>query len=196
MHVTAYPSDMGNVNTVITLEQLGRDFDGMFKRSAVRLLTLDSYLADNEREPYARFLAGDAVDAAWREPWKGYVRGVRESGRKMARVHIVTEPAGDYIRFSLLHGYPANVEAGEDVRILGRAQAGGLEAAGDYWLFDGTLAACLIYNEAGEVDRVELDTNPGFLMSLRGIQAEALRRSVPLAQYVTKHNITEERTAA
>jgi hypothetical protein len=52
------------------------------------------------------------------------VRGVRESGRVMERVHAVSEPVTDYIRFSLLHGYPANLEAGEDVRVKPRSRTG------------------------------------------------------------------------
>lgn len=195
MQVMAYPSDMGNVNTVITLEQLGNGFDGMFKRSAFRLLTLDSYLADNEREPYARFLAGEPVDPAWREPWKSFVRSVRKSGRTMARVHIVAEPLTDYMRFSVLHGYPANVEAGEDVSILGRKEAAGLVNVGDWWLFDGKLAAFLVYNDAGAVERIELDGDPVIAEMLRDIQREAKRLAVPLADYAAEHNITE-RTAA
>jgi hypothetical protein len=73
---------------------------------------------------------------------QGLVRRVRESGRTMERVHIVSEPVTDYIRFSLLHGYPASVEAGEDVRILGvvAAHEAGL-GRDDFWLFDNDLAA-------------------------------------------------------
>jgi hypothetical protein len=42
----------------------------------------------------------------------------------MERVHAVSEPVTDYIRFSLLHGYPANLEAGEDVRVKPRSRTG------------------------------------------------------------------------
>ena len=62
----------------------------------------------------------------------------------MSRVHVVSEPVSDYVRFELLHVYPANVEAGEDVRILGRAKAEaqpGPSCDGDFWLFDDDLAA-------------------------------------------------------
>src|SRR5450755_1978914 len=125
------------VHNVTTLEQLAQDFTSLFERRVFRLLTLDYYDAANEHEPYARYLAGEPVDPAWREPWKRLVRGTRESGRIMERVHVVSEPVSDYVRFSLLHGYPASVEAGEDVRVLGGTQA---EEAGlvpwDFWLFD------------------------------------------------------------
>ena len=110
-------------NTVISFEQLVQDFDSLFRQRVFRLETLDWYDAPNEHEPYARFLAGQPADLAWREPWKRLVRDIRASGRTMQRVHVVSEPVSDYIRFELLHVYPANVEAGEDVGILGRQNA-------------------------------------------------------------------------
>ena len=41
----------------------------------------------------------------------------------MQRVHVVSEPLTDYLRFEIT-GYRLNVEAGEDVRILPRRQQG------------------------------------------------------------------------
>jgi hypothetical protein len=184
-------------NTVISFEQLVRDFDSLFQHRVFRLETLDWYDAPNEREPYRRFLAGEQVDPAWREPWKALVRGVRASGRTMSRVHVVTEPVSDYIRFELLHVYPANVEAGEDVRILGRKRAND-EWLGfyDYWLFDDDLAAILVYDAAGSVTRVELDRTPATLEWFRSERDDMLRLAAPLGKYVAEHNITEGRTRA
>ena len=187
---------MSTQGTVVSFEQFVQDFDGLFQRRVFRLECLDWYDAPNEREPYARFLAGEPADWAWREPWKRLVRGHRAAGRIIQRVHVVSEPVGDYIRFMLLRGYPANVEAGEDVRILGRDQAGGLVNGGDFWLFDDRLAACLIYDEDGCVERVEMDDSPFFLVAARAVRNEALRLASPLAKYVAEHNITERKHAA
>ena len=186
---------MSTQNTVISFEQLVQDFDGLFQHRVFRLETLDWYVASNEREPYARFLSGQPVDPAWREPWKRYVRGVRASGRVMQRVHIVSEPVSDYVRFELLHVYPANVEAGEDVRILGRQNAASLPAM-DFWLFDDALAAILTYDETGAVSRVELDDAPGRLRWYVDDRDRALRLASPLARYVAGHNLTEGKHAA
>ena len=183
-------------NTVISFEQLVQDFDSLFRHRVFRLETLDYYDAPNEREPYTRFLAGKPADWTWREPWQRLVREVRASGRTMQRVHIVSEPLNDYARFQLLHVYPANVEAGEDVRILSREDASGLVAGGDYWLFDRRTAAVLTYDSAGSVERVELIDDPGLVVSLRGIATLALDLATPLAQYVARHNITERKQAA
>lgn len=182
---------------MITLDQLARDFTGLFSEQAFRLEALDYYYAPNEREPYARFRAGQPVDPAWREPWKRLVTSVRESGRTMSRVHVVTEPVTPYVRFSLLHGYPASVAAGEDVRILGRAAA---EAAGlpgrDFWLFDNELAAVLTYDSEGRAGLVELETRPATLAELRAARDKALQLAVPLARYVAAQKIRTERTRA
>ena len=67
IHGRDYPSDMTNVGNVTTLEQLAQEFDGLFRRRAFRLETLDYYDAENEREPFAHFLAGQPVDPAWRD---------------------------------------------------------------------------------------------------------------------------------
>jgi hypothetical protein len=182
-------------NTVISFERLVQDFDSLFQHRVFRLETLDWYDAPNEHEPYARFLAGKPADLTWREPWKRLVRDVRASGRTMERVHVITEPPLHYIRFELLHVYPANVEAGEDVRILGRQNAASLPAM-DFWLFDDALAAILTYDEQGAVSRVELDDAPGRLRWYVDDRERALRLATPLAQYVAEHNITERMHAA
>jgi hypothetical protein len=62
------------MDSVMTIEQLGQDFTALFSERAFRLETLDYYVAANEREPYARYLAGQPVDPAWRKPWAGLVR--------------------------------------------------------------------------------------------------------------------------
>jgi len=185
------------MNNVSTLEQLARDFTSLFKRRVFRLETLDYYDAENERDPYARFLAGQPVDPAWREPWKRLVRDVRASGRTMERVHVVSEPVSDYVRFSLLHGYPANVEAGEDVRILDRMKAFmELVWDGDFWLFDDELAAFLEYDRDGRPGNVYLYRDEPRLRFFCETRDEALRLATPLDQYVATNNITNERTQA
>ena len=187
-------------NTVISFEQLVQDFDSLFRRRVFRLETLDWYDAPNEHEPYSRFLAGAPADWAWREPWKRLVRNVRASGRTMSRVHVVSEPDSDYVRFELLRVYPANVEAGEDVRILRRATAERLSLDlaldGDFWQFDNHLTARLIYDASGAVSRVELERDPEQVIWHSYVRDQLLFYSIPLAQYVAEHNITEERTQA
>ena len=187
---------MANMSNVLSFEQFVQGFDSLFQHRVFRLETLDWYDAPNEHEPYARFLAGQPADWAWREPWKRIVRGHRAAGRIMQRVHIVSEPLSDYARFELLRVYPANVEAGEDVRILERKKARGLTATGDFWLFDDYLAALLVYDAAGRVESVELIDDPFALVPIRAVRNKTLKRAAPLVQYVAERNITERKHAA
>jgi hypothetical protein len=192
-----YRGGMGNVTS---LERLAQDFDRLFTSRVFRLESLDWYDAPNERVPFAAFQAGERVDPAWREGWKQIARDIRASGRRMARVHVLSEPASEYMRFTLLHGYPANVEAGEDVRVLGRsaAQAAGLPRM-DYWLFDDDLTAVLVYDGAGSVQHVEWhgrDDEQTLLDSCCEWRDTAMRLAVPLTEYVAEHNITERTRAA
>jgi uncharacterized protein DUF6879 len=188
---------MGNATS---LEHLAQEFEGLFRSQVYRLESLDFYDAPNEREPLAAFRAGRPVDQAWRANWKRIAGAICDSGRQMARVHVVTEPLTDYLRFMMLHGYPANVGAGEDVRILARtaAQEARLPHL-DYWLFDDDLAGVLVYDSAGTVGHVEWHSrreNPEFLAACCRWRQTALRLASPLAEYVVERDITSERTTA
>lgn len=66
-----------------------------------------------------RFLDGeDLVVDAGMEEWLDTVQGARAAGKCMERVHVVVEPLSDYMRYELTWWYPANVAAGEDIRII------------------------------------------------------------------------------
>ena len=188
---------LGGMGNVTSLDHLAREFDRLFSRRVFRLETLDAYDAANEREPYAAFRAGKPVSDRWRDGWRKIAGDITASGREMARVHVVSEPLSDYMKFMLLHGYPANVESGEYVGIIGRARAASLPDL-DFWLFDDDLAGVLVYNAAGAVERVEWHdrtTEPQFLDDCCWDRDAALRLALPLAVYVTAHHI-DGRTAA
>ena len=46
------------------------------------------------------------------------IKAAVEAGKVFQRVHVVTEPLTDYLRYELGWSYPPNIEAGEDIRIL------------------------------------------------------------------------------
>lgn len=166
-------------------EEFAAEFPDLFTRSAYRLELLDAYVAENERDPFERFLAGEARDDAWREPWQRLVRSARSAGKRMERVHVVTEPLSDYARFELTWAYPANVEAGEDVRILPRSIATTLNLpTRDYWLFDSARVAAMDYDDQGNWLNVEwLSDAQAIVWHLRGRDV-ALKNSIPLLAYL------------
>jgi hypothetical protein len=176
----------------LTPEEFGAVFDSLFQRSAFRLELLDQYVAANEAEPFRRFLAGEPQDPAWRGPWQEFVRSSLSDGKQMARVHVVDEPLSDYLQFELTCAYPANVDAGEDVRILPpyRHPAVSLPSR-DYWLFDDRAVVLMDYDEDGDFTGAELASDSHTIRHYRRIRDLAMRHSVPLADYLTSLGMKE-----
>lgn len=169
-------------------------FLSWFQGSAFRLETLDFYIADNEHEPYRRFLASEPQDLSWRQPWCRMVGDIRESGGTIGRVHIVPDTLTDYLRFELTCAYPASVEAGEDVRILPRSTASGLGLPGDdYWLFDDEHSAVLGYSPDGEFVEVDLVTDPERIKQHVHWRYKAQDAAMPLYEYLEEAGLTPAR---
>ncbi|PSK97399.1 hypothetical protein CLV63_108118 [Murinocardiopsis flavida] len=143
--------------STVPAAEFAAQFLSWFQVSAFRLDTLGFYLADNEREPYRRFLAGQEQDLSWRHPWQRTVRQIGKRDRTIGRVHIVPDPLTDDLRFELTCAYPANVAAGEDAQILARSEADGigLPDGEDFWLFDDRRSAVPNYGPGGEFTEVE-----------------------------------------
>ena len=176
-----------------TPEEFGALFDSLFQRSAFRLEVLDKYVAANETGPFRRFLAGEPHDPAWRQPWKEFVRAALRDGKQMARVHVVSEPLSDYLEFELTRAYPANVAAGEDVRILRRTNWPHLLLPDhDYWLFDDCVAAVMIYDENGNFLGADVISEPSEMVArYRRVRDRAMEHSVPLADYLASLGMKE-----
>lgn len=171
--------------TVLSADELGKRIAGLFEHSAFRLELLDYYFATNEREPLARFQAGQPQDLGWREPWKGLVTAARQAGKRMERVHVVTEPLSEYLRFELTCAYPTNVQAGEDVRVLPRRCASALDLPDhDYWLFDSRRAGRMTYDPDGNLLRIELVDDPDVIVRYCYGRDVALHYAVPLTAYL------------
>lgn len=175
----------GNPMTQRTPRGFGADFATLFQRSAFRLELLDRYTVAAEEEPYRRFLAGEPQDPAWREPWAQLVRDAVREGKRMSRVHVVTEPLSDYLRFEFTCGYPASAEAGEDIRILRRASWPHLLLPDhDFWLFDDREAAAMDYDTEGNWLGAGMTADPEMIGRYRLVRDRAMEHSVPLADYL------------
>ena len=101
------------------------EFDALFtsfEHTAYRLETLQAYDVSYEVEPYQAFIAGHPrPHDPSKDQWVSMIRDAVEAGKVFQRVHVVTEPLTDYLRYELGWSYPPNVEAGEDIRILPRS---------------------------------------------------------------------------
>jgi len=153
-----------------------------FRRTAFRLETLQHYAVDYERDEFARFLAGERRGefpgiAAWCET----VRAAVAAGKQIERVHVVTEPLSDYIRFECAWAYDHTVEAGEDVRLI-LADRGrwpdGLPRE-DYWLFDSSTLVAMRYGEGGEFRYGEISVDVERIARARHWRTLAVRSSYP-----------------
>lgn len=175
----------------LTPDQFAERFGG-FTESAFRLELLDHYVAPNEAAPFERFLAGMAPSWEWREPWKRFVRGKLAAGATMSRVHVVSEPLTDYVLFELTCVYPANVEAGEDVRVLPRWRAAHLDLpARDFWLLDSTTVGVMDYDAAGNWLSVDVTDAPTVVEQCVRARETAIEHSVPLAIYLAQNDLKE-----
>lgn len=126
-----------------------RTFFDSYQREAFRLETLPSYGVGSEQAEYAKFLATGKLDIPDDDPWLVRVRHFRQTGRWIGRVHVISRPLTDYLRYEFAV-YRRTVEVGEDVRILDLTDQPdpGLPAQ-DFWLFDETVIVRMDYDLDG-----------------------------------------------
>jgi hypothetical protein len=156
-----------------------------FTRYAWRLEARDAYDIDDERDQLADFLAG-------REPtpsqddldWQDGLRTIVASGRSIGRVRLVGQPLTDYTRFEFA-AYPANIAAGEDVRILDRAKAPTAPPwSTDFWLFDDAAVAVLRYTDTGQFLGIDVHTaDTTDLQPYVDVRQAAIAASTPFYDY-------------
>jgi hypothetical protein len=159
-----------------------RTFFNSYEREAFRLETLPSYAVPGEQEEYEAFLATGELCIPDDDPWLVRVREFRESGRWIGRVHIITRPLSDYLRYEFAV-YAHTVAAGEDVRILDLTDQRnpGLPDQ-DWWLFDESKVVEMRYRPDGTQTGRELLENPD-LGRYRHWKDLALSLSVPFSEY-------------
>ena len=134
-----------------------------FTQSAFRLETLPEYRVDYEEAMIESFLAGHDVDynneyIKW---WLDVVQNQTSSGKSMNRVHVVSEPMTDYLRFELSVAYPKTSAAGEEIRLISDDDFDDLceedefdvafnrWGALDFWLFDDSRLFIMDYADDG-----------------------------------------------
>ncbi|MFE6742401.1 DUF6879 family protein [Streptomyces tubercidicus] len=154
-----------------------------FEREAWRLETLPCYRVPSEDGDIREFLAGRRIDP--RGYTSGYTEGlkkIRAEGKSKGRVHIVTRPLTDYLRFEFMY-YEVHAAAGDDIRILdvtGRANP--LEGVRDFWLFDRSQVVLMNYESDGS--QISREVYAGNVTPYLEYQRIALAESVPFEEYV------------
>ncbi|GGX71940.1 DUF6879 family protein [Streptomyces hiroshimensis] len=165
-------------------EEFGRLFE-TFERTAFRLETRDEYDIEEEREEFARFLAGEDMGPEWADnPW---VRSMTGKGKRVSRVHVLRSPLTDYLLYEL-SAYPGNIKAGEEISIIDLSEqtVTGLPDH-DFWLFDDRDVYRMHYTEAGGFAGAEL-LPAERLPEYRDYRDRVVTAAVPFASYWERHH--------
>jgi hypothetical protein len=158
-----------------------------FRYTAYRLETLQAYDVPQEEEPLAAFLAGGPVSfGPSKDGWTATIAEAVAAGKSFRRVHVVTEPLSDYLRYEM-ESYRPNVEAGEDVRILPvRSGEWPDLPRRDYWLFDSAVLWRMEYDQDGHFLGAEPVTDAGEVVMGNYWRDAALHAAVPYAEYIRR----------
>ncbi|MFC5720007.1 DUF6879 family protein [Streptomyces gamaensis] len=155
-----------------------------FTKEAWRLETLPQYLVPQEAEEFSRFLSGQPVAIPeGDDEWFELIRKHQETGGSIGRVHIVTRPLSDYLRFEFAQYYAPQFEAGEDIRILDVTdRPNPLAGVQDFWMFDRSTVVLMNYESDGtQINRELFEGDPAPFVEFQRI---ALAEAVPFSEYV------------
>jgi hypothetical protein len=170
--------------------QLGELIRSTFTRDAFRLETLDAYDVGDDGQDVARYLRGEPEpDPERKGAWLARLRAERIVGKVRQRVHVLSGPLSDYLRYECEWGYLPNVAAGEDVRILDlaeQARAASLAVDHDFWLLDDQVIVRMHYDPRHRF--VGADVLAGSELSrYRAARDAALNAAEPFTSYWERH---------
>jgi hypothetical protein len=153
-----------------------------FEHTAWRLETRTGYASDRAAPSYQEFLrTGDSAGEAG-HPWFRNVRRMVAVGKRFERVRIVDAPPTEGQRYLLACGR-TNVEAGEDIRCMWRADAvrHGVDLT-DFWLFDSRTVARFHFDGERTIG-MELITEPAEVLLACQARDAAWHYAVPYSRF-------------
>ncbi|MDN3262455.1 hypothetical protein QWJ26_22130 [Streptomyces sp. CSDS2] len=154
-----------------------------FQSEAWRLETLPVYRVPQEAEEFARFLSGERFPGPYEDSWTAMIRHCGESGASVGRVHILTRPLSDYLRFEFERYYRHQASIGEDIRILDVTERENpLPGVEDFWMFDKSEVVLMHYEADGT--QINRELHEGDVAPFLEYQRIALAESVPFQEYV------------
>ncbi|WP_031506485.1 DUF6879 family protein [Streptomyces megasporus] len=157
-----------------------------FQSEAWRLETLPQYLVPQETEELEAFRAGKRVDPhTYSSAYTENLKRIRGEGKRKGRVHIVTRPLSEYLRFEFSRYYAPHVLAGEDIRILDVTdRENPLPGVQDFWMFDRSRVVLMHYEEDGtQIGRELYEGDPTPFIEYQRV---AIAESVPFLEYVNE----------
>ncbi|MFE4827373.1 DUF6879 family protein [Streptomyces sp. NPDC056672] len=154
-----------------------------FRREAWQLETLAQYLVPQEVEGLRSFRAGKRIDPhSYSSEYTKRLKQRREEGRKQGRVHIVSRPLSEYLRYEFTQ-YEPHALAGDEIRILDVTdRENPLPDVQDFWMFDRTTVVLMHYEADGtQISREVYEGDPAPFIEYQRI---AVAESVPFLEYV------------
>ncbi|MFF3337999.1 DUF6879 family protein [Streptomyces flavidovirens] len=152
-----------------------------FERTAWRLETRRGYASDRQGERFKAFMRGVEPQPEPEHPWNVNVRERTAQGAQFSRVRIIDDPPTDGQRF-LMATAAGNVAAGEDIRVLPRAEATQLKLPDfDLWLFDSRTLVRMHIDDTDTTTGVEVIEDPEQVLAACRARDAAWRTAVPTA---------------
>ncbi|AZK94237.1 MULTISPECIES: DUF6879 family protein [Streptomyces] len=153
------------------------------KREAWRLETLPQYLVPQEDKEFSAFREGRPPTPYTDSAYTERVRRQKAEGKRNGRVHIVTQPLSDYLRFEFSRYYTAHALAGDNIRILDvTSRLNPLEGVQDFWMFDQAEVVLMNYEANGT--QINREVFEGDVSRFIEYQRTAIAESVPFEEYV------------
>ncbi|MBT2524705.1 hypothetical protein J7E91_04480 [Streptomyces sp. ISL-99] len=154
-----------------------------FQNEAWRLETLPAYNVPQEAEEIRAYLAGERIDPhTHSNEYTEDLKRVRREGKSKGRVHVVTRPLSDYLRYEFMYYLP-HVWAGEDIRIMDVTDRNNpLVGVQDFWIFDKSEVVLMNYEADGT--QISREVFEGDVTPYVEYQRIALAESVPFEEYV------------
>lgn len=164
-------------------EDWAAKFEG-YKREAWRLETLPQYLMPQEKEELQAFRQGARIDPhGVSNEYTDRLRRQVGEGRVQGRVHIVSRPLSEYLRFEFSQYYAPHALAGEQIRILDVTdRPNPLEGVQDFWMFDRAEVVLMNYEADGR--QINREVFEGDVEPFIDHQRIALAESVPFEEYL------------
>ncbi|WP_330259184.1 hypothetical protein OG586_18160 [Streptomyces murinus] len=167
---------------------LGDLFDA-FENEAFRLETLDDYSKSGNVDAYRAFQAGKPQPDDYNANWVQEVRSHTEKGKRIYRVHVLTRPLTEYLRYELGWGYRKNMSGGEEFFILDTTDSSNpLEDVPDFWFFDSKFVAVMNYDGAGKFAGSKVLSSDRVTEFIEYRDA-ALAHAEPFVEWWAKHGV-------
>lgn len=164
---------------------------GKFEHTAWRLETRRRYASDEAGDGWKQFIETGTVTEDWSEgtsvsAFRATIRTQRAQAKRIERVRIVDQPSTTGQRY-LLEGAKWNIESGEDIRNMWRADADRLRLpAEDFWLFDSRLIALLRFDDDDNLTHVDLITEPAEVVRCCMVRDAAWHHAVPWKRFTAE----------